>query len=159
MSIWFYLNGALLIWAVWNVIGSLAVHSTYLHILLGFAGFLFFIFNWTRNAIFATIRNIDDRAVKIKLARFSKKIMPYHRWIGTSSLIIILLHGMSVLFLYNFNFTNLKILTGMLASVNLLLLVLSGWYSLLIRHNLKSRKLHIRLGLSMFILTALHLFF
>lgn len=159
MSIWFLLNGALLIWAIWNTAQSLAVHSVYHHILPGFLGFALFIFNWTRNAVFATIRNIDDRERKIKLARFSKKVMPYHRWIGTLSIIIILLHGITVLYVYNFDFTNMKILTGMLASVNLLLLVLSGWYRLLIRHDLMRRKLHIRLGISMFILIILHFIF
>lgn len=159
MSIWFLLNGALLIWALWNVIESLTVQSTYYHISLGFIGFSFFIFNWTRNAVFATIRNADDRQTKIKLAKFSKKIMPYHRWTGTLSIIFILLHGISVLHLYNFDITNMKILTGLLAGSTMLLLVLSGWYSLLIRHDLMTRNLHRWLGLSLFILTALHLIF
>ncbi|CAM4256727.1 hypothetical protein [Lacicoccus alkaliphilus] len=159
MSIWFLLNGALVIWAAWNVVQSLAVHSVHHHILLGFAGFLLFIFNWTRNAVFATIRKVDDRAVKIKLARFSKKIMPYHRWIGTLSFVLIALHALTVIHLYGFNPGSMKILTGLLASVNLFILVLSGWYSQLIRHNLKSRRVHIGLGISMFILTALHLYF
>lgn len=159
MSIWFLLNGALLIWALWNVIESLTVQSTYYHILLGFIGFSFFIFNWTRNAVFATIRNADDRQTKIKLAKFSKKIMPYHRWTGTLSIIFILLHGISILHLYNFDITNMKILTGLLAGSTMLLLVLSGWYSLLIRHDLMTRNLHRWLGLSLFILTALHLIF
>lgn len=159
MSIWFLLNGALLIWALWNVIESLTVQSTYYHISLGFIGFSFFIFNWTRNAVFATIRNADDRQTKIKLAKFSKKIMPYHRWTGTLSIIFILLHGISILHLYNFDITNMKILTGLLAGSTMLLLVLSGWYSLLIRHDLMTRNLHRWLGLSLFILTALHLIF
>lgn len=159
MSIWFFLNGALLIWAAWNVAQSLAVQSVHHHLLLGFAGFLFFLFNWTGNAVFATIRNVDDRTVKIRLARFSKKIMPYHRWIGTLSFVFISLHGLAVIHLYGFNPGSMKVLTGLLASVNLLILVLSGWYSLLIHHNLKSRRLHLGLGISMFILTALHLYF
>ena len=159
MSIWFLLNGALLIWALWNVIESLAVHTTYCHFLLGFTGFLFFIFNWTRNAVFATIRNTEDRQKKIRLAKFSKKIMPYHRWTGTLSIILIVLHGTAVLYLYNFDMTNMKILTGLLAALTMLALVLSGWYSLLIRHDLMTRNLHRRLGLSLFILVALHLAF
>ncbi len=159
MSIWFFLNGALLIWAVWNAAERIAALPVYYHVLLGFAGFLFFIFNWTRNAVFATIRKTDDRSVKIRLARMSKKIMPWHRWTGTLSLIIILLHGAAVIHLYGFNPGSMKILTGLFASLNLLALVLSGWYSLLIRHNLKTRRLHLGLGFSMFVLTALHLLF
>lgn len=74
MSIWFLLNGLLLIWAIWNVASGVAVHTSYIHILLGFTGFLFFIFNWTRNAVFSTIRNIENRQTKIRLATMSKRI-------------------------------------------------------------------------------------
>lgn len=159
MSIWFLLNGALLIWALWNVIESLTDHTVYYHFLLGFAGFLFFIFNWTRNAVFSTIRMTEDRQKKIRLAKLSKKIMPYHKWTGTLSIIFILLHGTAVLYLYNFDLTNMKILTGLLAALTMTALVLSGWYSLLIRYDLMTRNLHRRLGLSLFILVALHLAF
>lgn len=159
MSIWFFLNGALFLWALWNTVQGLAGHSVYYHLLLGLLGFLLFIFNWTRNAVFATIRSTGDRAVKIRLARMSKKIMPWHRWVGTLSCILIILHGAAVFHLYGFNPGSMKMLTGLLATVNLLALVLSGWYSLLIRHNLRTRRLHFGLGLTMFILTAMHLFF
>ena len=43
MSIWFLLNGALLIWALWNVIESLAVHTTYYHFLFGFTDLYFYV--------------------------------------------------------------------------------------------------------------------
>lgn len=159
MSIWFLLNAALLIWAVWNVAAGLSMHSTYLHILLGFSGFLFFIFNWTRNAFFSTIRNVENRQTKVRLAQMSKRIRPYHRWTGTTALIIIILHGVSVVNFYSFDLSNMKILTGLLASINLLILVLSGWYRLLFDSSLKIRKLHIRLGISMFIFVVLHFIF
>ncbi len=156
MSIWFLLNGLLLIWAIWNVASGVAVHTSYIHILLGFTGFLFFIFNWTRNAVFSTIRNIENRQTKIRLATMSKRIRPYHRWVGTGAFLIILLHAWAVVALYGFNLGNMKILTGFLASINLFVLVLSGWYRLLVDPRIKIRKLHIRLGISMFILTVVH---
>ncbi|MCG1010554.1 hypothetical protein J4760_11035 [Salinicoccus sp. ID82-1] len=159
MSIWFLLNGMLLIWAIWNVAFGISSHASYIHILLGFAGFLLFIFNWTRNAVFSTIRNAENRQNRIRLARMSKRIRPYHRWVGTSALIIILLHGWAVIELYGFNLTNMKILTGFLASINLFVLVLSGWYRLLIDPRIRVRKLHIRLGITMFILVAIHFIF
>ncbi|KKK32944.1 hypothetical protein WN59_12940 [Salinicoccus sediminis] len=159
MSVWFLFNAALLLWAVWNVTAGLSTHTTYVHIILGFAGFLFFIFNWTRNAVFSTIRNVESRAVKVKLARMSKRIVPYHRWTGTTALILIMLHGMSVISFYSFDLSNMKILTGMLAALNLLILVLSGWYRLLFDSSLKIRRLHIGLGISMFCLTVLHFIF
>lgn len=158
MSVWFLLNAALLIWAVWNVSAGLS-ETVYAHILLGFTGFLFFIFNWTRNAFFATIRNVESRQTKVRLAGISKRIRPYHRWTGTTALVIIILHAVSVISLYSFDLTNMKILTGFLASINLLILVLSGWYRLLFDSSLKIRKLHIRLGISMFCLTVMHFIF
>src|SRR5699024_2896403 len=139
MSVWFLFNAALLIWAVWNVTAGLSAHTAYVHILLGFAGFLFFIFNWTRNAVFSTIRNAESRATKVRLARMSKRIVPYHRWTGTTALVLIILHGMSI--------------------VTLFILVLSGWYRLLFDASLKIRRLHIGLGISMFCFTALHFIF
>ncbi|GAA3721004.1 hypothetical protein GCM10022378_08880 [Salinicoccus jeotgali] len=156
MSIWFLLNFILVIWAVWNVASGFSANTPYLHILLGFTGFLLFIFNWTRNAVFSTIRNIGDRRKKIRLAQFSKRIRPYHRYVGTGALIIILLHGFLVIDLYTFDPSNMKILTGTIAAFNLLCLVLSGWYRLLVDPRLKIRKLHIGLGISMFVLVIIH---
>lgn len=159
MSIWFLLNGMLLLWAIWNVALGISSHSSYIHILMGFAGFLLFIFNWTRNAVFSTIRNAENRQTKIRLARMSKRIRPYHRWVGTSALVMVILHGLAIVHLYGFNLTNMKILTGFLASINLLLLVLSGWYRLLVDPRIRIRKLHIRLGISMFVLVVIHFIF
>src|SRR5699024_4056290 len=159
MSVWFVFNALLLIWAVWNVSQGLSIHTTYVHILLGFAGFLFFIFNWTRNAVFSTIRNVESRATKVRLARISKRIVPYHRWTGTTALVLIILHGISIVALYSFDLTNPKILTGFMAALNLFILVLSGWYRLLFDSSLKSRRLHIALCISTFCFTALHFVF
>lgn len=159
MSIWFLLNSVLLIWAIWNVLTGLSNQVTYVHILLGFSGFILFLFNWTRNAVFSTIRNIDSRETKVKLARISKRILPFHRWVGTTALLLIILHGVTVIHMYGFNPANMKISSGLLASVNLLLLVISGWYRLLFNPTLKSRRLHIGLGISMFTLIAVHFVF
>ncbi|MFC3387223.1 hypothetical protein ACFOU0_01190 [Salinicoccus sesuvii] len=159
MSIWFLLNALLLLWAIWNVSLGISSYSSYIHILLGFAGFLLFIFNWTRNAVFSTIRNAKTRHAKVRLARMSKQIRPYHRWVGSSALVMVVLHGLAIIHLYGFDLTNMKILTGFLASLNMMVLVLSGWYRLLIDPRIRIRKLHIRLGISMFILVAIHFLF
>src|SRR5699024_2861663 len=114
---------------------------------------------WTRNAVFATIRNTTDRQKKIRLAKFSKKIMPYHRWIGTLSIILIFTHGAAVLYLYNFDLTNMKILTALLTTLTTMSLVLSLWYRLLILLHRMTRILHMLLGHSLFILVVLLLSF
>ncbi|GAB3068197.1 hypothetical protein GCM10027156_18690 [Salinicoccus sesuvii] len=72
---------------------------------------------------------------------------------------MVVLHGLAIIHLYGFDLTNMKILTGFLASLNMMVLVLSGWYRLLIDPRIRIRKLHIRLGISMFILVAIHFLF
>lgn len=156
MSIWFLLNGLLLIWAIWNVASGVAVHTSYIHILLGFTA------SCSSSSIGPATRSSPQSGTSKTGRRRSGSPQcpsgsgPYHRWVGTGALLIILLHAWAVVALYGFNLGNMKILTGFLASINLFVLVLSGWYRLLVDPRIKIRKLHIRLGVSMFILTAVH---
>src|SRR5699024_10361147 len=83
-----------------------------LHIVFRALGMLLFLFNWTRHAIFSTIRNTENRMTKVKLDNLSKKIVPYHRWIGTTSLILIIIHTILVINLFGFNWQNIKLLSN-----------------------------------------------
>lgn len=153
---WFYLNFILLSVAIFRVVTHYSFPSLTLPVLFGFIGFLFFLFNWTRNAFFATIRSVPDRKIKIKLANLSKKVMPYHRWTGTIALILVLFHAIFVIHSYDFSIYHGKMMIGLLALINLILLVSVGWIRL-IRKDGKLRFLHLRLGYLQFILIALHL--
>ncbi|RYG73677.1 hypothetical protein EU245_05055 [Lentibacillus lipolyticus] len=153
MNKWFFLNLLLLGTGIWQLAsrGSISVH-----ILFGALGLLFFLFNWTRHAVFTTIRNTENRQTKIKLATFSKKIVPFHRWIGTTALLLIVIHAVLVIRLFGFNWHYPKIVSGLVAGMVLAAMVISGWMRL-IRSTARKRMIHIWLGISLFFAVAVHL--
>ena len=126
MSKWFYGNSLLILFVIWKVVTHFSFPTLTLSILFGFIGFLLFLFNWTRNAVYSTIRNIPERKTKVKLANITKKIMPHHLWTGTLALLFILLHVSFVVDWYGFSFHNSKMVVGVLAFINLVLLVATG---------------------------------
>jgi hypothetical protein len=152
MNKWFYFNLLLLGLGLWQIAerGGMPVH-----ILFGALGLFLFLFNWTRHAVFSTIRNTPNRETKIKLASLSKKIVPYHRWIGTTTLILIMIHAVLVVNQFGFSLQNIKLLCGLLAGAVLLAMVISGWMRLF-RSTARKRMIHIRLGVTLFFLIALH---
>ncbi|MUK90429.1 hypothetical protein GMD78_18885 [Ornithinibacillus sp. L9] len=154
MNRWFYFNLTVLIVAAWQVFQTFPSIPT--HVLVGFIGLCFVLFNWTRHAVFSTIRNTTDRKRKIKLANISKKIMPFHRWIGTSALVIISVHALLVLDLFGFNWRNLKVVSGLLAGLILIAMVTTGWMRL-VRPTGRKRKAHLYIGLSLFCFIAIHI--
>src|SRR5690625_368309 len=105
MSYWFLLNTILLFIAIWKILSHPFLT---LHIIIGAMAFLFYLFNWTRNAVFSTIRSLDHRQKKIKWANISKKILPYHRWIGTSALLFSIIHAVLVVNKFGFYFQSGK---------------------------------------------------
>src|SRR5690625_7817808 len=83
MNKWFYFNLLLILFVLYKVIfGS--------HLLVSFIGglgLLFVLFNWTRHAMFSTIRSDIPRIKKIKYAKLSKRVLPIHKWTGMSAFI------------------------------------------------------------------------
>ncbi|MEK4801627.1 hypothetical protein MHI02_08810 [Oceanobacillus sp. FSL K6-0118] len=158
MSKWFYWNTALLVIVIVRVVTYFSFPKLTLPIIFGLIGFLFFLFNWTRNAVFSTIRNVDDRKTKIKLANLSKKVMPFHRYTGTIALVIIIIHVFFIGYWYGFSFTNIKMIFGLLALINLIFMVMTGWWRLM-KPTGKLRRIHLRLGISLFFLITLHVLF
>lgn len=121
-------------------------------------GLLFFLYNWTRHAMFSTIRAKNvPRKRKIMLAQLSKRVVFIHRWTGTSALVFIIIHFIFVVKLYGFNIYHIKFITGLLASITLLALVITGWLRLFKASTFK-RFLHLYLGLNLFFLIMIHLF-
>lgn len=152
MSYWFLLNGLLLIFTVFLFF----INKGSVHIYYGIIGLLLYLYNWTRHAMFSTIRSNIPRKRKIKFAKLSKQKLPLHRWTGTTALIFIIVHAISVINIFGFNIYHLKFLTGFLASLVLLALVLTGWLRLFWPTPLK-RQFHLKLGLSLFFLIIVHL--
>ncbi|MFC4557747.1 hypothetical protein ACFO3D_05935 [Virgibacillus kekensis] len=157
MNKWFFFNIALLALGTWNVINK-AGEGIPTHIFFGFMGLIFILFNWTRHAVFSTIRDSSDRAKKIKYANLSKRILPFHRWIGTTALILILTHATLVIDLFGFQWQNPKIVSGLLTATVLTAVVTTGWMRRY-RPSIKKRMTHLWLGISMFFLLLLHLLF
>ncbi|UJL46700.1 hypothetical protein KFZ58_01710 [Virgibacillus sp. NKC19-16] len=155
MNKWFYLNILVLIVAIWNGLNSSTLG---VHILLGLLGLFLVLFNWTRHAVFSTIRSSRDRSTKIKLANLSKKIMPFHRWIGTASLLIIIMHASLVIFRYGFYWQNFKMVSGLLTGIILIGMVATGWMRLF-KPSGRLRRFHLRLGILLFFFIVLHMIF
>lgn len=153
MSIWLYLN--LLLFII--VLLTLDYNYAHLpiHIILGLAGLFLILFNWTRHAFFSTIRNTSDRKKKIKLATISKWIYPFHRWIGTTALILIILHATIIIHRFGFLWTNMKMWSGIGAIIILICMVLSGWLRLYFP-SVKKRRAHIIFGFLLFYFIVIH---
>lgn len=154
MSKWFLINILLLIIASWRlVIQNWTISG---HIVLGFIGMLLFLFNWTRHAVFSTIRNAPKRKIKIRFASISKKVMPIHRWTGTAALIFVVFHAILVLHRYGFSLKWTKMGVGLLSGLLLLAMVTTGWWRL-IRPTVQKRWIHLYIGMTLFFSILLHL--
>lgn len=152
MNKWFYFNFLVFIFAIWKVVtGSLAPH-----ILWGVVGLSLILFNWTRHAVFSTLRSSIERKRKIKYANLSKKVLPFHKWTGTSALCIIIIHAILVIKQFGFQLSYLKMVIGLLAGIVLICIVLTGWLRLY-WPSVRKRFAHLWLGLSIFFLIILHM--
>lgn len=152
MNKWFYFNFLVLTFAVWKV----ATSNLYPYIFFGAIGLSLILFNWTRHAVFSTLRSSMDRNRKIKYAMLSKRVLPFHKWIGTTALLMIVVHAVLVIRQFGFHLTNLKMLIGLLTSLILTSVVLTGWLRLY-KPSIRKRLAHLWFGLTMFFLMALHL--
>ncbi|MEN1967180.1 hypothetical protein WMZ97_03780 [Lentibacillus sp. N15] len=154
MSKWFFANLLLLLVAVWQISKSSFLIN--IHIVIGFIGLLFFLFNWTRQAVFSTIRNTPKRKTKIKLANFSKKIVPFHRWTGTTAFVIVMIHAIMVIHRYGLHLQWHKMIAGLIAGMLLTAMVISGWLRLF-WPSVRKRKWHIYIGMSLFFIIFIHI--
>lgn len=152
MNKWFYFNILLLAFLLWKIVTS----SLLPHIIFGGIGLFLILFNWTRHAIFSTLRSPIARQRKIKYANLSKMILPFHKWIGMTALLMVFIHARLVISQFGLNLSNPKILFGLLAGLVLICIVLTGWMRLF-RPTIRKRLAHLWLGLTMFFLMILHL--
>lgn len=153
LSIWFFINFFVLLFAIWKISSG----DLRLTILFGGLGFLFILYNWTRHAVFSTIRSKRvNRPRKIKFAQISKRLLPFHKWTGTLALIFILIHFFLVFHRYGFSFQNSKMLSGTLALIILVFMVSSGWIRFF-KTTYFIRMVHLTLGFCLFISVVIHL--
>lgn len=152
MSIWFFINAVVLLYAAWKIFtGYIGIH-----IIFGALGLLFVFFNWSRHAVFATIRSDISRTRKIKYANLSKRVLPIHKWTGSTALLLIIVHGSLVIHHFGWQFSNWKVLSGFIAGVTLASVVFFGWLRWY-RTTVKRRYIHLTLAFCLFALVLLHL--
>ncbi|WP_096270205.1 hypothetical protein [Paucisalibacillus globulus] len=156
MSKWFLFNFILLVILLWNVTNYFSFPNLPLHIWFGVTGALLFLYNWTRNAVFETIRNVPNRRTKVRLARFSKRVVTIHRWTGNIALLAILVHGLLVVNHYGLILSHSKMLVGVLALLVLSFQVVTGWLRLY-KPTIKLRYIHLYTGMALFFLILLHI--
>ncbi|MUV38907.1 hypothetical protein JNUCC1_02779 [Lentibacillus sp. JNUCC-1] len=153
MNKWFLINGAavgVLVWAL------LTANSYGWHTLFGGLGALLIFYNWTRHAVFTTIRESPSRQQKIRFANLSKKVIPYHRWTGTTAVIIVLFHGWLVIERYGFYWQYPKFTIGLIAGLTIIAVATFGWLRLYWPSR-KKRMFHLYLAMALFFLVVLHL--
>lgn len=156
MSLWLYVNIFLMLLVIITIDHHIAALPV--HIVFGLAGLFLVLFNWTRHAVFSTIRNTADRQKKIRLAAISKKVLPFHRWIGSAAFILIITHAVLIINKYGFLASSWKMLSGITAGILLLAMVTTGW----LRYYLPSggrRRAHIIIGFLLFFSIAFHTLF
>ncbi|HLS23536.1 MAG TPA: hypothetical protein VK037_06420 [Pseudogracilibacillus sp.] len=153
MSVWFIVNFIIFLFVVIKVSeGNLMPHT-----IVGGLGMLFILYNWTRHAVFTTIRSSIPRERKIIFAKLSKKVLPLHKWTGTSALIIICIHFILVLRYFPFELQNIKMITGLIALTCLIGVVIFGW----LRHfrtTVARRYIHWTFAYLVILSTVIHIF-
>lgn len=152
LSKWFYINIAILIFAF------ISIGTNYhgIHMLIGGLGLFFIIYNWTRHAVFTTIRSSNNRKMNIRLARFSKKVLPIHKWTGTAGLIIIIIHAVLVFNRYGILLSYMKLTSGLVAGIVLIIMVVTGWLRWY-RTTVKRRYIHWTTGFILIAAIVIHL--
>jgi hypothetical protein len=156
MSKWFIFNFMFLMILLWNVLGHFSFPNLQIHIWFGIVGALLFLYNWTRNAVFETIRNVPNRKTKVRLAKFSRRVVTIHRWTGNFALLAILVHGLLVVNHYGFTIHNNKMVVGLLALLVLSFQIVTGWLRLF-KPTIKLRFIHLYGGMILFFLILLHI--
>lgn len=153
MSIWFLINIIVFLLFTWKFYQSTLMP----HIIIGGTAFCLILFNWTRHAVFSTLRSKISRKRKIFFAKISKKVLPFHKWIGTTAYLLVCIHAFMVIQRYGFQFSNLKMLSGSIALLIISFVVLTGWWRLF-RPSYPMRIAHLVFDFSLFVFIVLHVF-
>lgn len=152
MSKWFFINIIVFLYALGKII--LGYHGA--HVTVGAIGLTLVLYNWMRHAVFSTIRSDLPRQQKIVYARLSKKLLPIHKWTGTSALGFIFIHAVLVIKTFGFPLTYVKMWSGFLSGIVLALVVITGWLRWY-KTTVKRRKIHWVLGFILFASICVHI--
>jgi hypothetical protein len=122
------------------------------------AAILLFFVNINMYFIFLVIRKTSFRKVKIRLAKFSRKMMKYHVPIALLGAILIIGHAGSNVTVLGpiLGYTHLKLMSGYLSFLLLLIVLYAGY----LRHLKASgfrRKFHLISAITFFVVFLLHM--
>jgi hypothetical protein len=107
--------------------------------------------------IFLIIRKTKKRKVKLTLAKISRKVMKLHVPIAISASSLILLHIIFITMSIPFDLAKLKLATGLIAAVGLLLTLMAGYMRSKKASGIR-RKTHILAAYTFLALTLIHIF-
>jgi len=152
MSKWFIINALVFLFALWKI--TTGYHG--IHMVIGGIGLCFILYNWSRHAMFSSIRANIPRKKKIRLATFSKKVLPLHKWTGSIAFLLILVHMRLVFHRFGLHLHNWKMTSGLIALIILMSVVLAGWLRWY-KTTVKRRYTHWILGFILFFTIVVHL--
>lgn len=157
MNFWFYINFATFLLTLLLFILSLPkTGSILVASVMGIIGLFFILFNWNMHAIFSKIRKLKSRNERIKIAKYARKIMPYHLTIGICGLLFVT--GHSILEIYNYGISlHMKTLSGLLALTGLIIVTISG-YLRRVKATRYRRFFHLYSSMILFVLVVIHIF-
>ncbi|MCT8138212.1 hypothetical protein H1D32_10860 [Anaerobacillus sp. CMMVII] len=119
--------------------------------------FVLFLVNINMYFVLLLIRKGKDRTVKVKLAKITKVMMKYHIPIAVTAVVLIVFHAVLMMSIHTLGLQNLKVISGVLAFIVLLILLFSG-----VLRKLKSsgfrRKFHYRMAFIFFGFIIVHIF-
>src|SRR5690625_2766043 len=104
MSIWFFINLAVFIIALWKI-SSGQITS---YIVLGGFRLVFIRHDCTRHAVLSAVRADISRKRKIKYAILSKKAFPIHKYAGSAALLFVIVHASLIMHYFGLQLTNMK---------------------------------------------------
>ncbi|WP_339215777.1 hypothetical protein [Ornithinibacillus sp. FSL M8-0202] len=156
MSKWFLVNSIFLMVVVWKVLGHYSYPNIGIHIWFGIIGAILILYNWTRHAVFQTIRNVQSRRTKIWLANISKRVVTIHRWTGNIAFGLLSIHAFLVISRYGFSLQHTKMVVGLIALAILAIQVLTGWLRLF-KPTIQLRFFHLYTGMALFFLIWIHI--
>jgi len=152
MNKWFFINVIFLMFTWIKIITF--YHG--IHMVIGGTALTLILYNWTRHAVFSTIRSPNvSRRRKISLATLSKRVLPFHKWTGSLALVIALIHIVFVLQSYGLQMKQFKQVSGLLSVSTLVLLVLFGWLRWY-KTTVRRRYIHWTLGYITIFIIILH---
>lgn len=155
---WLSINGiTVIIILLWSVYKGYDSSTILIGKIASQAAFVLFLINLNMYFVFLLIRKSKIRAVKVKLAKISKKMMQYHIPIAITASLLILFHAAIMIYALQDQLWKAKTISGMSAIILLAVLLFSG---LLRRWKAtgKRRKFHYIMAFTFFAGIILHIF-